>query len=1096
MDPRVVEFDPSPDHNATLAGQAVVSRYDLEFYLMGGTSAVRTTNLGKPSPQGDGKIRVDFTTLLNPWPAPGTTYEARVAAVGPNGVGRSSGSNTFAFTSPCSSSISPASIQAGGGSSTGNVTVTGVAGCPWTATSGAAWLGITAGSSGNGNGVVSYSVAANTTTAPRTGTLTIAGQTFTVTQAAGCTYSITPTATNVPAGANTGSVAVTAGGSCQWSASSSAAWITITAGASGSGPGTVSYSIAANTGTASRTGTATIAGRAFTVTQDGVACNYTLNPVSTTLGPAAGSGTVGVTAQGGCTWTAASGANWITVTAGANGNGNGQVGYSVTANPTTASRSGALTIGGRSFNITQTGQSCSYSISPANTSVAATAASGNINVTALAGCAWTATPSAGSITITSGASGSANGAIAYSLAANTSTTARSGSISVGGQTFSINQAGVVCDATLSPLGASVGAGGSQGNSVGVSIPAGCQWTAASGAAWLTVTSGASGAGTGTVGYNVGTNTSTSQRTASLTIAGKTFNVTQAGLTCNYTLSPTSASAPNTAGTGNVSVTSATGCNWTASSSVAWLTIGAGASGSANGTVSYSFAANTTTQSRVGVLTVAGQPVQITQAAGCGYSIAPGSASIAAAAGGGTINVTAGGSCPWTATSPVSWITYSTAASGSGNGAVTYSVAANANSSSRSATLTVAGQPFVVTQGGAACDATLNPASQNFAAAGGSGSAAVTVPAGCTWSAVPSAGWITVSSGATGSGGGNVGYSVSANPNGTTRNGTIAIGGKLLTVTQDAAACSSTLSSTAESFESAGGSRAVSVTMAAGCSWTAVSNSPWITVTSGAGPNTSGNGGVGFLVPANTSTAPRTGSLAIAGKTVNVTQAGTCDVTLAPTSVSAGAGASTGLVGLATGTSCPWTAASSAGWLTVTSGANGTGNGTVGYSIAANTGTAARSASLTIGGRQFSVNQAAPTCSISLSPTSMALTPGIAVRGITVTAGSTCPWTATNPASWISDHVGSEWNGQWLGLLQRRGEQHQRRAHGDADHRRSAGHRDTGWSGMRSYADAGLGDSAGYRVQRVGLGRGIELLRVDCHEQRVVDQHHNRRIGNG
>ena len=1010
MDPRVVEFDPSPDHSATLAGQAVVTRYDLEFYLVGGAQAVRVTNLGKPSPQGDGKIRVDFTSLLNPWPAAGTTYEARVAAVGPNGTGRSTGSNTFAFTSPCSSSISPGNVSVGGGASSGTVTVTAVGGCPWTATSGAAWLTITAGGGGTGNGVVSYSVAANTTTAQRQGNLSIAGQTFTVTQAAGCTYSITPTATNVASGASTGNVAVSAGASCQWSAASSATWITITGGASGSGPGTVSYSVAANTGTTSRTGSATIAGRTFSVTQDGVPCNYTLNPVSATLGPAAGSSVVGVTAQTGCSWNAASGAAWITVSSGASGSGNGQVGFNVTANPTTSTRSGAITIGGRPFNVTQTGQSCTYSISPANTSVPASAATGNFNVTALAGCAWTAASSGGWITITSGATGSGNGPVGFSVAANPNVAGRSGSISVGGQTYTINQAGVVCTPTLNPLSSSVGAGGSTGNSVSVTIPAACQWTATSNAQWLSVTNGASGTGNGSVVFNVAANTSTSSRSASLTIAGQPFNVSQAGLTCTYTVTPTNAPAPNTAGTGSVSVAAATGCNWQASSSVAWLTVTSGASGSANGSVNYSFVANPTTQSRQGVLTVAGQPVTITQAAGCGYSITPASASVTAAAGSGTINVTAGGTCAWSATSPVQWITFTAPASGSGNGSVGYNVAANTNSSSRSATITVAGQPFVVTQAGAACDATLNPASQNFTVAGGNGGTAVTVPAGCTWSAVPSAAWITVLTGATGSGNGNVTYSVTANPNGTTRNGTIAIGGKLLNVTQDAATCTSTVSSTSESFESTGGTRSVSVTIPAGCSWTAASNSPsWISVTTGAGPNTSGNGAVTFQVAANATTAARTGSLTVAGKTVNVNQVGTCDVTLAPTGVSAAAAASTGLVGVATGATCPWSATSSAAWLTVTSGGSGTGNGTVGYSMTANTG-AARTASLTIGGRQFSVQQAAPGCSVSLSPTNTALTPGIAFRGITVTAGAGCAWTTTNTASWITITSGASGTG--------------------------------------------------------------------------------------
>src|SRR5688572_27776799 len=127
IDPRIVEFDPSPDHSATGSnGLPVLTRYDLELYLLGGTQPVQVANLGKPAPQADGKIRVDFTTLLNPWPAAGTTYEARVAAVGPSGTTRSTESNTFAFSSPCSSSISPTSVSVGATASTGTVAVNGV----------------------------------------------------------------------------------------------------------------------------------------------------------------------------------------------------------------------------------------------------------------------------------------------------------------------------------------------------------------------------------------------------------------------------------------------------------------------------------------------------------------------------------------------------------------------------------------------------------------------------------------------------------------------------------------------------------------------------------------------------------------------------------------------------------------------------------------------------------------------------------------------------------------------------------------------------------------------------------------------------------
>lgn len=81
----------------------------------------------------------------------------------------------------CSFAISPVgqTFTASGGTGTVNVSAAAT-GCPWSASSNASWLTVTP-SSGNGNATVNLTVAANTG-APRTGTLTIAGQTFTATQ--------------------------------------------------------------------------------------------------------------------------------------------------------------------------------------------------------------------------------------------------------------------------------------------------------------------------------------------------------------------------------------------------------------------------------------------------------------------------------------------------------------------------------------------------------------------------------------------------------------------------------------------------------------------------------------------------------------------------------------------------------------------------------------------------------------------------------------------------------------------------------------------------------------------------------------------------
>lgn len=86
----------------------------------------------------------------------------------------------------CNYSILPSSsaVAAGGGS--GAVSVMADAGCNWTATSNAPWITIPGGNGGTGNGTVNYNVDLNPG-AQRVGTMTVAGQTFTVTQdATGC----------------------------------------------------------------------------------------------------------------------------------------------------------------------------------------------------------------------------------------------------------------------------------------------------------------------------------------------------------------------------------------------------------------------------------------------------------------------------------------------------------------------------------------------------------------------------------------------------------------------------------------------------------------------------------------------------------------------------------------------------------------------------------------------------------------------------------------------------------------------------------------------------------------------------------------------
>ncbi len=84
-----------------------------------------------------------------------------------------------------------------------------------------------------------------------------------------CPYTLTPSSQSVNASGGSGSVSINTPSSCPWTASGNLSWFTITSGNSGTGNGMLSYSVSANTGTNERTGSITIAGQIFSMTQAG-----------------------------------------------------------------------------------------------------------------------------------------------------------------------------------------------------------------------------------------------------------------------------------------------------------------------------------------------------------------------------------------------------------------------------------------------------------------------------------------------------------------------------------------------------------------------------------------------------------------------------------------------------------------------------------------------------------------------------------------------------------------------------------------------------------------------------------------------------------
>ena len=208
-------------------------------------------------------------------------------------TGRVTDSAGATATSPaCSINIAPgncvfmvvppsAIFDASGGNS--SVSVTTGSGCGWTANSNDSWITVNSGSVGNGNGGVSYSVARNTSNVPRQGTMTIASQTFMVTQRGqNCSFTISPLGATYSMNGGTGVVNVTASNStCSWTATPSDSWLTSGSGGTGSGP--LQYTVASNLLGGRRIGSITIGGQSFRVTQEGPALFPTISVVPPAL---------------------------------------------------------------------------------------------------------------------------------------------------------------------------------------------------------------------------------------------------------------------------------------------------------------------------------------------------------------------------------------------------------------------------------------------------------------------------------------------------------------------------------------------------------------------------------------------------------------------------------------------------------------------------------------------------------------------------------------------------------------------------------------------------------------------------------------------
>ena len=357
---------------------------------------------------------------------------------------------------------------------------------------------------------------------------------------------------------------------------------------------------------------------------------------------------------------------------------------------------------------------CAVTATSSIDSAPAGGADATVNVDTTRDCIWSASTSTSWITLGGTTTGQGSGSVDARIAANPSPVGRSGAVSVNGLSVAISQAAAPCTYSVAPANAAINpAGGSV--TVQVGTIAGCAWTSSSGISWLTVTGGGNGPGSATVAAAANGG---SIRSGSVTIAGQTVTITQGAPTplppapnpvptpnplpaCTYAVSPASHDFGAAGAVFSVALTTASTCAWTVHSNVAWVVVVGAASGSGDATVALSAAPNTGA-ARAGTVTIGGQTVSVTQdalAPPCNYTLSPKSATFTQNAGSGTVTVTAGQACAWTATPDASWVAITSGVSGIGSGTVRYTVSANSDKKDRHGTISVADQTFAIAQGG-------------------------------------------------------------------------------------------------------------------------------------------------------------------------------------------------------------------------------------------------------------------------------------------------------------------------------------------------------------------------------------------------------------
>src|SRR5579871_1551933 len=229
------------------------------------------------------------------------------------------------------------------------------------------------------------------------------------------------------------------------------------------------------------------------------------------------------------------------------------------------------------------------------------------------------------------------------------------------------------------------------------------------------------------------------------------------------------------------------------------------------------------------------------------------------------------SCPWTISTLSPWLSVSPASGTGSNSNVQLKASANSDSLPRVGIFELNGRhEFVYQAGQSACRYVIIPS--ELGVSGNSEVRQLTVQTSdqtCSWSASSDQSWLAVVAPGGGTGTGQITVRADANSSSNARRATLTVGNDTVPVGQSAG-CTITLGSSSGAIGPAGGLDAVAILAStADCTWTAQSQTSWISILSGS--SGVGPGRVGFAVQPNTDDAVRNGTISVNGQILQLLQ---------------------------------------------------------------------------------------------------------------------------------------------------------------------------------------------------------------------------------